>query len=192
MEKDKRKTPTDEQIKEALTDIFDSVIKSSDDETTENFSEEIATMLPFVQDEDKYFLFSYRWGRIIRATLSVKYPKASREQLWSLEELYLYREFYDSNITEITSQLEGWQCSSDRASFILRKLEQHYGEQKDFDVMPKEDDEYTYHKPKVLNNEAWLKLFEALVRLRHGKNDLYLQWYAGYFIPHMGVGGKNE
>lgn len=173
----------DKELKETLEGLFGSLMDGEEKETSEDFKDSILKLSDFITDLDRNFLLNYRLDNVMKAVLAIKYPKAEKDALRNIVEIYRHHDFYDNNITEITSSLEGWQCSSDRASFIIKALLRHFGEGQDFDVMPKEDDEYTYHKPKVLNNEAWLKLFEALVRLRYGKNDLYLKWFAGYFIP---------
>ncbi|MFT5150019.1 MAG: hypothetical protein ACI86P_002713 [Flavobacteriales bacterium] len=85
-------------------------------------------------------------------------------------------QFVEAHFEKEIEKREGWQCSADKSSVIMKCLIEFYktGKRIEFNY----DQKYTYHLPKTVfkDHDSIISFFEGLHSLFYGNNTKYLQY----------------
>ncbi len=157
----------EEEMKQAIGSIFDSLIEDSNRKAESNpFYEFINQNKDWLDDpETANTMILFPFKNIIRRFVEKKY--GSKNHIIKL--IYTEWNFFESNVRELTTKFEGITCCADRSRRIIKSYI-------DFTLtgeLPVWDSE-KYSHPKVGSPAHWMHFIESLASLYYGNPDKYL------------------
>ena len=155
-----------EELKKAMTTIFDSIISDVKAESQSNpLFDFILSNKEWIGDpEEMDIMINHKFKNIIEECVSQTYN--SEDHIIGM--IYTNWGLFDNNVTELTTRLEGSGCCADRGRTIVKS----YIGYKITGNLPVWDD--NYGSPKKGTPLQWMNFIEGIANLYYGRPDKYL------------------
>lgn len=155
-----------EELKKAMTTIFDSILSNAKSEAQRNpLFEFILDNREWIGDpEEMDIMINYKFKCIIEECVSQTYN--SEDHI--IKMIYTNWSLFDNNVTELTTRLEGVGCCADRGRTIVKS----YIKYKITGNLPVWGD--NYGAPKIGTPLQWMNFIEGIANFYYGRPDKYL------------------
>jgi len=155
-----------DELKKTMTEIFDNILAdAAKDAETDPLFEFIASKKEWLGDPEEMDVMIHRKyhniiGQVVAQTYGVN------DHMLTL--IYTHWAFFDNIVTELTSNLEGTACCTDRARTILKSFIEYRVTGK----MPVWQDNYRF--PDKGEPYQWMEFVEGVGGLYNGNPSRYL------------------
>lgn len=150
-------TNFDNSITDEAKALYKKVIENSDIKTFKDYDE-------------FFFAVIYPFREFIRG-----FVRSEISDNVDVVFLMLNSQFVTRHFEALIERKEGWPCSADKSTTIMRALMNHFrtGEKIEFNY----DGEYTYHLPKKIfaSHDQIVNFYEGLKDLYYGRSEKYLK-----------------
>jgi hypothetical protein len=167
-----------DNVKEALTDIFSSIISSSENETRINYGEIIKKLRHSGYDLHNADTFNVMINFQIEQILGVVASELSpapynMENLNKIQFLFLNYDFFETNIEKLITKREGSCCCSDKTGHILEAYHDYLVR----GFVSELNEARSFYIFNFGTYQDWLDFCDGLFRLYYGDNEKYLVTY---------------
>ena len=155
-----------EELKKTMIAVFDSIMLDVKAESQSNpLFDFISSNKEWIGDpEEMDIMINHKFKNVIEECVSQTYNSEDRVVCM----IYTDWGFFDNNVTELTSRLEGSCCCADRGRAIVKSYIQY----KITGELPVWRDSYGF--PKKGTPLQWMNFIEGLANLYYGRSEKYL------------------
>ncbi len=169
--------------KKVFTDIFDSILSTSQKEIVEKFPELVKSIGDVTNKtpEDFNLEVFYPLDGIIRNSISKKLNKpAYSKEVNSVVFIYTNYQYVEGHLNNIIKTKEGLACHVDKSRWLVNAIYKYYTTGKKIDMTI---DDKCYWKPHFWTAEIWLEFFEAIKHLYFGNYNQYMMFFNKNWLP---------
>lgn len=169
--------------KKIFSDIFDSILSTSQKEIVEKFPELVKSIgdVTNKSPEDFNSEVFFSLDGIIRNSISKKLNKpAYSKEVNSVVFIYTNYNYVEGHLGGIIKAKEGSACYADKSGWLINAITRYYTRGIPIDMTI---DDKCYWKPHFWAAEIWIEFFEAISHLYWGNYNQYMMFFNKNWLP---------
>lgn len=166
-----------ESFKQELKGVLDCLVSNINEQAKDSKLFKFLVSKPSVLESPSEFFFSTIYENHLAVSEAIKavkkLPKDTESEYVSI---FLDHAFYDGHVENLCAQIEGWVCSGDKSSTIIKRYMRYLqtGEKGNWDPQ----DPKCFWLPKFGTQDQWYEFVHSLYLFKYGHPEKYFKAYA--------------